>query len=241
MPVQRLSAIKVRISDLLNGKYFYGSKEELTPNYVITPYGEKVSRVNMLGTVVEKFKNEEGNYSSVTVDDGTDAIKVKSFEGNGFDKINPGDFVRVIGKVKEYNGEIYVNLEIIQKERDVNFELLSKIEILNNIIQKKRIVDNINIVADQMSIEELRNYAQETYSLDEETLSVILETKKREIDYKPLVLDIIQKLDEGSGVEISKIFEVVNLPENMTERTINDLINTGELYEPKVGFLKKIN
>ena len=40
--VERSPAKKVRISDLLNGKYFYGSKEEMKPGYVTTPYGEKV-------------------------------------------------------------------------------------------------------------------------------------------------------------------------------------------------------
>ena len=232
--------MKVRISDLLGGKYFYGSKEELKAGYVITPYGEKVSRVNIFGTVVEKFVSDEGNFSSITVDDGTDAIKVKSFEGMAFEKINLGDLVRTVGKLKEYQGELYVNFEIVRKETDANFELLSKVEVLSNLIQKKRIIDNINSMSDQMDFQDLKSYVNDTYSMDEETLSVILETKKKQIDYKPVVIDVIQKLDEGNGVEISKIFEIVNLPENITERTINELINSGDLYEPKVGFLKSV-
>ncbi|MBI2545100.1 MAG: hypothetical protein HYW22_00675 [Candidatus Aenigmarchaeota archaeon] len=241
MIAKRLPAIKVRISDLANGKYFYGSKEELKAGYVITPYGEKVTRVNVFGTVVEKFVSDAGNFSSITVDDGTDTIKVKSFEGSTFEKIDLGDLVRVVGKLKEYNGELYVNYEIVRKETDPNFELLAKTEVLNNLIQKKRIIDNIRAMSDQMDSEELRNYVQDTYSMDEDTLGVILEAKKKEIDYKPVVLDVIKKLDEGNGAEISKIFQVINLPENVTERTVNELINSGDLYEPKIGFLKKVN
>ena len=241
MPVKRLPAKKVRISDLLNGKYFHGSKEELLPSYVITPYGEKISRVNLIGTIVEKFTSENGNYSSVTVDDGTDAIKVKSFGEPIFEKVEAGDLVRVVGKVKEYNGEVYVNVEIIRKETDINLEILSQTEILKNLIEQKRIIDNINVLSDQMEEIELRDYAKENYSMDEETLSVILESKEKEIDYKPMVLDVIEKLDEGHGVEISRLFEVLNLPEATTEKTINELINSSAVYEPKVGFLKKIN
>ncbi|MEM7827651.1 MAG: OB-fold nucleic acid binding domain-containing protein, partial [Candidatus Aenigmatarchaeota archaeon] len=198
----RLPAKKVRIADLLNGKFFYGSKEEMKPSYVITPFGEKVSRVNLIGTVIDKFLSEDGNYSVVTIDDGTEAIRVKSFEGLPFERVELGDLVRVIGKLKEYNGELYISHEIVEKINDVNFELLSKVEILNNLIKQKKIVDDIKSLFNRMDENELKNYARDTYSIDEETLSVIIESKKKEIDYKPVVLEVIQKLDEGKGVEI---------------------------------------
>lgn len=237
----RLPAKKVRISDLLNGKFFYGSKEEMKPAYVITPYGEKVSRVNLCGTVVEKFVSEDGNYSTVTIDDGTEAMRIKSFGiSNSFENIETGDLVRVIGKVKEFNAELYVNLEAINKINDINFELLHKLEILSNLVKQKRTVDDIKNLSQQMSEEELKNYAKETYEIDEEILSVIIESKKKEIDYKPVVLEIIEKLDEGKGVEISRLFQVLNLPEHVVERTIDELINSGYVYEPVAGFLKKV-
>ena len=238
--VERSPAKKVRISDLINGKYFYGSKEEMKPSYVITPYGGKVSRVNLIGTVIDKFVNEDGNYSSVTVDDGTEAIRVKSFEGLPFEKFELGDSVRVIGKLKEYNGELYISHELVEKVKDVNFEVLSRIEILNGLIKQKKIVDDVKSLSNQLDEVELKSYARDTYSIDEEILSVIIESKKKEIDYKPAVLEVIQKLDEGKGVEIKKLFEVLNLPENVVERTLDELINDGSLYEPQIGFLKKV-
>jgi len=238
--VERSPAKKVRASDLFNGKYFYGSKEEMKPSYVITPFGEKVSRVNLLGTVIDKFVNEDGNYSSVTVDDGTEAIRVKSFEGLPFEKFELGDSVRVIGKLKEYNGELYISHEIIEKVKDVNFEVLSMIEILSRLIKQKKIVDDVKSLSNQLDEVELKSYARDTYSIDEETLSVIIESKKKEIDYKPVVLEVIQKLDEGKGVEIKKLFEMLNLPDSVVERTLDELINDGSLYEPTVGFLKKV-
>jgi len=238
--VERSPAKKVRISDLLNGKYFYGNKEEMKPSYVITPFGEKISRVNLIGTVIDKFVNEDGNYSSVTVDDGTEAIRVKSFEGLPFEKLELGDSVRVIGKLKEYNGELYASHELIKKVKDVNFEVLSRIEILNRLIKQKKIVDDVKSLSDQVDEVGLKSYARDTYSIDEETLSVIIESKKKEIDYRPAVLEVIQKLDEGKGVGIKKLFEVLNLPESVVERALDELINEGSLYEPTIGFLKKV-
>ncbi len=238
--VERSPAKKVRIADLLNGKYFYGSKEEMKPSYVITPFGEKISRANLIGTVIDKFVNEDGNYSSVTVDDGTEAIRVKSFEGLPFEKFQLGDVVRVIGKLKEYNGELYVSHELIEKISDVNFETFSKLEILRDLIKQRKIADEIKNMSNQMDDVELEAYARDTYGVDKETLSVVMESKKKEIDYRPAVLQIIDKLDEGSGAEIRKLFEVLNLPENIIEKTLDGLINDGSLYEPKIGFLKKV-
>lgn len=240
MMVERSPAKKVRVSDLLNGKYFYGSKEEMKPSYVITPFGERVSRVNIVGTIVDKFVGEEGNYSSVTIDDGTEAVRVKSFEGLPFEKFDLGDFVRVIGKLKEYNGELYVSYEIMEKMKDVNFEILSSMEILNNLVRQKKIVDDIKSLSNQIDETELKSYAKDTYSIDEETLSVIIESKKKEIDYKPTVLEVIKKMDDGNGIEIRKLFEALNLPENVVERTLDELINSGSVYEPVAGRLRAV-
>lgn len=238
--VERFPAKKIRIADLLNGKYFYGSKEEMKPSYVITPFGEKISRVNLIGTVVDKFVSDDGNYSSATIDDGTETIRVKSFEGLPFEKFHLGALVKIIGRVKEYNGELYIAHELMEKIPDVNFELLSKIEILNSLIKQKKIVEDIKLMSNQMDETEVQTYARETYSLDKEALSAILESKKKEVDYKPAVLEVIEKLDEGKGVEVKKLFEVLNLPDNVVERTLGELINDGSLYEPTIGFLKKV-
>lgn len=240
MMAEKSPAKKVRISDLINGKYFYGSKEEMKPSYVITFLGERVSRVNLIGTVVDKFVSEDGNYSAVTIDDGTGTIRVKSFEGLQFENVKLGESFRAIGNLKEYNGELYVSHELMEKVSDINFETLVKAEILSKLIKQKKIVDDIKSLSNQVDETELQSYAKDTYGIDNETLSVIIESKKKEVDYRPVALQIIEKLDEGSGVEIKKLFEVLNLPENIIERTLDGLINDGSLYEPRIGFLKKV-
>lgn len=240
----RMPAKKVRISDIVSGKYFSGSKEELKPSYVITSAGQKISRVNLVATVVDKFINEDGTYISVTVDDGTGAIRLKAFKENVslLRNFELGEFVNVIGKVKEYNGEVYINAEIVKRIEDPNYENLRNIEILKELIEQKKVVGEIKNLLDQLSYEELKEYAKNKFDLDEECLQVIIENLKvvKEIDYKPKILEVIDALDKGDGVEISKLLQISDLPQNVIEKTIDEMLGAGMLFEPTVGKLRKV-
>jgi RPA family protein len=244
MDKKRQPAKKVRIFDVVNGKYFAGSKEELKPSYIITSIGQKISRVNLIATVIDKFVSEDQNYAAIRIDDGTEVIRAKAFKESVklLEGIELGDLVTVIGKLKEYNGEVYVNAEIVKKITDANFETLRKLEILNEIAEQKKAVDEIKSLLDSMSEEELKEYAKDKFGMDEETLNVVRDSLrvKKEIDYKPKILDLIKKLDEGNGVEIVKIFELSSLPENVIESAINELLAKGLLFEPKPAVLKVV-
>ncbi len=238
----RLPAKKLRISDITNGKYFPGSKEEMKASYLITPLGEKVSRINLIASVIDKFLSEDGNYSTVTIDDGSETIRVKTFKESVelLNGIETGDLILVVGKIKEYNGEVYVNGEIVKKIFDKNLESLRKLEILKQTMQQKRIVDEIRNLSTQMSDEELKQYAKEKYGIDEESLQAMLESKRLEVDYKPKILEVIQNLDTGEGVEVGKLFEILDLPEHVIENTMDELLGQGFIFEPKPGLFKKV-
>ena len=121
--IKRLIAKKVRISDITNGKYFAGRKESMEPSYVITPFGEKLSRVNIIASITDKFLSEDSNYSSITIDDSTDVIRAKVFKEDVkiFESLQKGELIIVIGKVKEYQNEVYINAEIA-KAVEPNYE-----------------------------------------------------------------------------------------------------------------------
>lgn len=243
MVIKRLPAKKVRIFDVVNGKFFPGNKEEMKPSYVITPFGEKISRVNLVGTVTDKFLSENENYSTITIDDGSGAIRVKSFKEKVslLKDMELGIFVLAIGKLKEFNEEIYVNAEIVRKIEDPNYESLRKLEILDKQIQQKKIVEEIKNLANGTSEEELKNYVKQKFGLDDECLRVILEFKQiEEIDYKPKIIELIESLDKGKGVEIGRLLELCNLPENIVENVINELLSSGYLFEPSPGKLRKV-
>jgi RPA family protein len=241
---KRQPAKKVRIFDIVNGRYFPGSKEELKPSYVITAMGQKVSRINLIATVIDKFLSEDQNYATIRIDDETETIRVKAFKEGVklLEGIELGDLVSIIGKLKEYNGEVYVNIEITKKITDANFETLRKLEILNEVAEQKKAVDEIKELVDKMSEEELKGYVQDKFGMDEETLNVVRENLrvKKEVDYKPKILELIKSLDEGNGVEIVKIFELSDLPENVIESAINELLAKGILFEPKPAVLKVV-
>lgn len=240
---ERSTAKKIRIVDLVNGKYFPGDKEQMKASYIITPFGQKVSRVNLIGTVIEKFENDDGSYSSITIDDGTETIGIRTFKEDVsiLKNIDSGDLVLAVGKMKEYNGEIYVNGEIVRKVTDANIENMRRLEILNELVEWKKIFNQIKEMVDKSSEDELKEFAKK-FDLDEESLQVIRENLNvsKEIDYKPKILEVIKALDDGKGAEISKIIQICQLPENAIEKSINELLASAVIYEPTAGKLRVV-
>jgi RPA family protein len=122
-----MTARKVRISDVMNGKWI--KKEGMEPSYIETGQGEHLSRVRILGTVVSKFVSEDANFASITVDDSTETIRAKTFKtAKPLDMINIGEIVDLVGKIREYNEEFYIIPEIVTKVTDPNMELLRRLE-----------------------------------------------------------------------------------------------------------------
>lgn len=110
----RLVAYKVRIHDIIINNYVE-DKGEFQPNYIIIK-GKNVSRVNLIANVIDKYTNEEKNYVALDLDDGTGLIKAKMWgeEIKLLEGIEVGNLVLVVGKVKEYNDERYIQLEIVK-------------------------------------------------------------------------------------------------------------------------------
>ena len=78
------------------------------------------------------------------------------------------------------------------------------------------------------------------HGVDSETLQAILQGESPRIDYKPAILDAIGELDSGEGAEIGKILEASRVDENMAEGAINELLASGDIYEPVAGKLRKV-
>ncbi|MBU7043188.1 MAG: hypothetical protein HXS47_06310 [Theionarchaea archaeon] len=77
----------------------------------------KVSEVRIVGTLVDTFLTDDQSYTSLTVDDGTETIRVKGWRQDveRLAQFHPGDLVDIVGKVREYNDEIYLSPQIISK------------------------------------------------------------------------------------------------------------------------------
>jgi hypothetical protein len=245
MTTLRQTTIKTRASDIVNGKFV--KKEGLEPSYVLTNIGQKISRVGLVGVVTDKFMSEEGNYSSITIDDDSESIRIKAFKEdvNIFDKIELGELVLVIGKVREYSNEIYIIPDMVKKMPNPNYEILHRIEVLKQILEQKKMIEEIKKIKNNFSdLEEMKKYAEKERGIDSDIIEGVLEImdtgKDDNENYKSLVLKIMDKLDVGDGVEFKKLLEGTKLKENIFEGVINELLSDGVFYEPKPGVLKRV-
>jgi len=124
-------ANRVWIKDLFDGQFIEKASE--LDSCSILYNNKKISRVSIIATVVQKFENEDMSYASVTIDDGSADIRVKTWKDD-VDIISNamiGDLVLLVGKVKKYNDELYIVPEILKKI-DPNWELIHKTILLKN-------------------------------------------------------------------------------------------------------------
>jgi hypothetical protein len=220
---ERDTAFKVSIRDITEGR-FSKSKSRWEPSYVLTPLDENVSRVRVMGTVVARFVSEDQKYASLTLDDGSDTIAVKAFRDSVglLLGVKPGDIVDVVGKVKEYAGEKYINAESAWRVEDPNWELVRRLELLI-----KRRGAGKKTLPPEKPVEVSR-----------EEVEVAEEVVKEEP--KILLLNLIEELDEGEGVKYVTLLKESGLSEEAMETTLNELMQDGEVYEPKIGRFKRV-
>jgi len=126
-PKKRNVAFKLRIGDILKSKPIISEGK-----FLFLELGDKkISRVNVIANVVDKYTSEgEKKYASITVDDASGQIKLKSF-GDDIQiikNITQGDTVQIIGTIREYNSELYILPEIV-KTVDPRWLLVRKLEI----------------------------------------------------------------------------------------------------------------
>ena len=139
---KRQVAYKARISDILNSVFM---KDEMSAGF-IKINDVVVSRVNLIATIVYKSEQEQ-NSNSVMIDDGTGKIILKSFEAFiPFSKIDIGDMVLAIGKVREFNNEKYIIPEILKKLDDNWWMNVRKLELKNSVIigQKEEKLEEVS-------------------------------------------------------------------------------------------------
>ncbi|MGV8130997.1 MAG: OB-fold nucleic acid binding domain-containing protein [Candidatus Pacearchaeota archaeon] len=123
---KRHTAFKLKIGDVLAGNQITdGEKLKF-----IETNGKNVARVNLIANVVDKFiQDDEKKFASITLDDASGQIKLKTF-GDDIEKLKSfeqGDTVLAIGMIREWNKEIYVTPEIIKKKQ-AEYLLLRKLE-----------------------------------------------------------------------------------------------------------------
>jgi RPA family protein len=239
--MKREPAIKVRIKDIVEGKFIPGEKESMKPSYLITPLGRKISRVNVLATITDKFLNEDESYISFTLDDGTASIKAKAFKDvvSLVKNLEVGDIGIFIGKIREWNEEVYLNIEVARKIEDPNYETYRKLELIKEILPYKRMILELKSMREKMSEEEFLKEAKKRLGLSEDVISFLIESEKiEEKDYKAEVLKVLKELDRGEGVDVVYLFEVMKLPAQTLDSILTELMSEGKIEEVEAGKIK---
>ncbi len=243
MEVRRGTAVKVSISEISSGRFV--RQEGMKPNYVMTPEGRKISRAWVTGVVVSTFRSDDGNYSSITIDDSTGVIRAKAFGGlRVLDGIETGDIVDVIGKIREYNGEMHIIPEAVRKI-GIEAEMLRELE-KRLLLEKWR--KKAGIVKDLMGkvsdMDELKRVAFERFGITEDEVDGIVGSSKESAEPEPddrqMVLDLIGKLDQGDGAPYSELLEQSGLPEARFDEIMTELLEEGLCYEPRPGKIKRL-
>ncbi|MFB6180650.1 MAG: OB-fold nucleic acid binding domain-containing protein [Candidatus Nanohalobium sp.] len=247
MPQQKRQTAKITdTEELNNGKYF--QREGFEPNFLLTPDGRRLSRARLVGTVVDSFINDDETYASLTLDDGKDTTQVKFFnEVERMEDYEIGDILEVVGKVREYQGQIYLDGEVLQ-DTDVQKELLHRLRIQKEREKWKQIKETVKQLKESgKSQEEIEK--EMAGKLDEDEVDALLQsfgeqfnntgTEERE-NMEKEVLNTIEELDEGDGADYSQIIDELDAPEDQLEDTINSLLSDGTCYEPQPGKIKKL-
>ena len=212
--IQRQTAFKIWLSEL-DDSVFVKSSKEFEPSYFLVK-DKKISRVNVIATIVNKNITEA--YGFLTLDDSTSQIRVKAWREDVkiLDNVSIADTALIIGKLREYNNEMYIIPEVVKKV-NLNWELVRKLELA----QERG--------SPVISTKDYRNEEIEN-----------TESSQAEIPPSNLQLQLISIIDSSndSGIEIEEICRSLNKTEEEIMPSIKNLLMEGQIFEILPGRYK---
>ncbi len=183
---KRNIAYKLRIGNILLGKPVIE-----TDRFKHLDLNDKqIIRINLVANVIEKYLQEgEKKYASITLDDGTGQIRVKTFgeDTEKFSLLNQGDTLLIIGLLRSWNNELYITPEIIKK-KDPLYLLVRKYEVESE--QSKHQSKDFSFALKEKIIQRLKD-AEKDGGLDIESLILELHEPTEHIngEIKKLIQD----------------------------------------------------
>lgn len=209
------------------------SPDGTQPSYLLTPWGEQITRVRVMGTVVDKFLREDQNYATLRIDDGSETVSIRGWQeaAKELEKFSLGDIIDVIGRIREFNGEIYLTPELLIRVEDPNWELVRELEIIA--MRREAIAAGvrpkfIKVETGGPDIAASRDVT-EAAEAEEEPLPVVSDELKKKVAIA------IEKLDTGSGVEPITIANELNLSLSQINDALRVMFVEGDVFEPAAG------
>ena len=182
---------------------------------LISSNGEKIYKVRLCGTIVSKYygpkSDDKKSFVSLTIDDGTDTIRVKAWEesADALNQFFEGEEIEVIGRPRLSEDEIYILPDEFQKIENYNKELYLRTKKIKRYVKKNLFIPS--------------------------------EKKSDEMDFlaeKERIWEIIVNSEEGVDMEF--LITETKLEKSTVETIIHDLLNNGDIYEPTAMKFKKI-
>jgi len=218
MVEKRQTAYKIRIGDLLKGNIVYNGDRFSS----LEVSERKISRVNIICNIVDKYSNPEKNYCTLTADDGTGQIRIKAFSDffAVLDSLEIGDIIKAIGWLRSYNDELYILPEIAVRVNP-KWAYVRKLELLKEYGEFKAGFESKNEIEPEEEIIE----KEKVYDTEDTPKTIILKKIKENKD----------------GIDIEQLIMEVKLAVNEINETVSGLIASGEIYEPRPGFLRSLD
>jgi len=232
---KRQTAYKLCISQIMSGEQSFDDSTGYFSILLRDAAGQviNVSKINIIANVVDKYVSSgEKKYSSVTLDDATEQIRVKTF-GEEISKIGGiaiGDTISVVGSLRIFNDEVYIIPEIARLA-DPKWLYVRKLEIARQFGNIEK-ADHNNV---QTSKEE-DSPAEEVEQMDIQEGKVSNSVKIESADLKNKIINKMKENNEEISIE--KLILALNEPIEQINSSINELLDSNVVYEPKPGTLR---
>ncbi len=254
MFAKRATAAKLAIQDIQEGELIANDQGNVVG---VETFLGQVSRVNIIATVVDRYQatqerlEEDGKgFATITLDDGTGVIRAKMWGelAARLADIQVGNLVLVVGRVRSFQDETYINGEVVRRLENPNWETVRLMELKLSRAEPHKLearfgaVSPVAVLDDpapqQGKQKELEPgvWHTATATLDQPDDDEVVPTP----ELRRVVLATIEKYDADDGARFEQILDATgDVTEEVVEQVLIDLLSEGVVYEPEIHRYKK--
>ncbi|MEE8182296.1 MAG: hypothetical protein V3T87_03185 [Candidatus Thorarchaeota archaeon] len=228
---ERMTAVRASVADIIRGTY---SEED--GHHVVSPQGVELRRVVLVGFIVSQYVGQ-GSFASITIDDGTETIRAKTWgETQSLEQVETNTLAMIVGKIREYEGEVYILPEIVRSLDDANYITLHQLERYRAIFTRSGI--------STPGENESKDDVQETLKPAKSKSSASTKKSKSRGTLSAQILQFIQENVSTDGVYLADIvshFEKQGSSKSAITLKVIDLMDQQKVREVKIGYYLPID
>lgn len=207
--------ILLYIFDVVEGRLYKEGEEQYSRWILSTMNGEKIYKIRINGILVDTYYSSADEtkkaFASLTLDDGTDTIRIKAWEETAdlLNTFKQGEHLEIIGRPRESDGEIYLLPDQIIKIESFDKELYIRLKKVKRYLKKGLIIPT------KSEIEQVHDSKE-----------------------KELIWSIISNAEET--IHFDEICKKSKLDNQTVQSIINNLVDDGVIYQPQKSQFKKV-